>query len=140
MTLKVSVPTTRCFFGTFPPWPTPWHNRPSLLAYDSFQTLLYFGWRRSWIFSRVWPVSVYKTGKAKWMNKLSKRLRSAEGPWRERVRWATGSALGLVCGREQRARVRCTTDSSSTGAGSGSVLATRYVLVTPGSGTGFMVP
>ena len=37
ITLKVSVPLTRWLFGPLVTFPTPWHNRPSSLGYDSFQ-------------------------------------------------------------------------------------------------------
>ena len=64
MGLNVSVPATRGLVGSAALVPTPWQSRPSSSAYDLSQVSLYLGWRRSWQWPRVSPVSLSRTGSA----------------------------------------------------------------------------
>ena len=61
MTLKVSVPLTHFFCGPLVPLPTPWQSLLSSLEYDVLHTYLYFGWRRSYKYSRDSPVLLSNT-------------------------------------------------------------------------------
>ena len=78
MTRKVSVPDTRCLFMPLSHVPMPWHNRPSLLQYDSSY---FFGFWDGAVAGGilVTPLSM-RLGTA-WIKMLQEWTKGKVGPW-----------------------------------------------------------
>ena len=47
--------------------PMPWQRWPSSSAYEVSHIVLYFGWRRSWRCSSVFPMAALMTGRARFI-------------------------------------------------------------------------